>query len=596
MKNKDVDDTSRRKRLKRRSESPQRHLEDGQTTVSSALSEHQEGSVSTTSKITSITPPSKSKQHKDQPKKKSAIVGSPPLAKRKTSKDKSSSCKKNSRNTKSSRTSVQESTSKEKVSKPSWSLQAKDASQKLWLPTETDCVVSHSNWLNGSFTSTESNSWFSIDKWIPQETTSLQRTSLLSSTFSIAESMEDENIKVLKRTSKLKKSQKEPVNRAKKIRLSPPKEVSSKLKQWFGSVRFTYNWALSCMKAKPYEYRINAIWLRKRFVNKCNIGTKKRFLLDTPKHIRDSAIMDLVEAYKSNFTKKKKDKGHQFEMHFRTKKKAQSITIPSEQLKLWDVDNGELKMYPTFLVNKIKFHVRKLRTMPEKVVNDCKLILDELGRFYLMVTYHDSPCESQAGKESWCSIDTGVRTMLTVYSPTPGVCYKIGKNDISRILRLCLGLDKLISRTKGKRQRRKRKAQLRMRERIKNLVNDVHCKAVKWLLTHFENIIIPPFQVSQMVKRSNRKINSKTVRQMLCWRHYAFRQRLIQASKRTTNVKVYVRGEEYTSKTCTHCHTIKHNLGGAKRYKCANCGLLADRDVCGARNIFVKNTALGIYV
>lgn len=142
-------------------------------------------------------------------------------------------------------------------------------------------------------------------------------------------------------------------------------------------------------------------------------------------------------------------------------------------------------------------------------------------------------------------------------------------------MRLCLGLDKLISLTtqsKGRKKRRMRKAQKRLRHRIKNLVDEVHKKTVHFLVNNFTNIIIPPFQVSQMIKRKNRKINSKTVRQMVCWRHYGLRMRLLQKCQRLTNVNVFVRGEEYTTKTCTHCLTLK-NIKGEKTYKCCHCNV-----------------------
>jgi len=43
------------------------------------------------------------------------------------------------------------------------------------------------------------------------------------------------------------------------------------------------------------------------------------------------------------------------------------------------------------------------------------------------------------------SIDPGVRTPFTWYSPTKGVG-KIGEHDISRIVRLCMYMDNLISK------------------------------------------------------------------------------------------------------------------------------------------------------
>ena len=589
-----MDNSSPPKKPKKRFKCAKIPLEDGPIMACSHPSEHPEDRDSTTSSNSSKAKQSNQKNQSNQ----SVIVECPPKAKKTTSKGKSRTCKKNSLTIESSQTLGQGSTSDAKAFVPFWNCQAKDLSPKLWLPIETDCVASHSNWFNGSFNSMTHDSWFSIKKWTPRDNPNWPKISWPSSTFSIAESMESENIKTKSRTNKLKKSTKPVANRCKKVRLHPTPEVASILKKWFGCVRTTYNWALACIKKKPKQYKeTDLTWLRKRFINKCNIPKDKRFLLDCPKHVRDTAIIDLVDAYKSNLKKRKKNPNHTFDMKFRKRKDNQSITIPWDAIKHWDTTNNEFQMFPTYLKNKIKFHVRNKRTVPEKVTYDTKLLMDKLGRFYLVIVYYDSPCENQTGsdQDTWCSIDPGVRTMLTIYSPTPGHCFKIGDRDISRIYRLCNGLDKLVSITsqsKGQSRKRKLNAQIRLRERIKNLVTEVHCKAIRFIFQRFNKIIIPPFQVSQMVKKVNRKISSRSVRQMICWRHYAFRQRLLEVAQRCPNVEVFVRGEEYTSKTCTHCGKIKQDLGGAKCYKCTHCGLKIDRDINGSRNIFLKN-ALG---
>ena len=559
------------------------HLEDGQIMDLSQVSKHQEDNDYMTSQDIS-KPKIKKSRKKENP---SAIVESHPKVKKTICKGKSNTCKNSSQIIPLSQTLDQGSTSTEKVFDPSSNWLVKEQSRKLWLPTEIDCVASRSNWFNGSFKSIKSNSWFSIKKWIPQKKQNWQKTSLPSSMFSIAESMEGENTKLKTRTNKVRKTLKKPANISRRYVLKPNPEVSNVLKRWFGSVRHTYNWALSCIKAKPKEYKVsNMIWLRKRFINSCNIPKIKKFLLDTPKSLRDSAIVDLAAAFQSNFAVKKKNPDHTFELKFRKKHDSQSLTITSENIKNWDNINNEFNMFPTFLKNKIKFSARKQAS--SKVNYDCKLILDRLGKFSIVIVYHVPPCENQTGtKDKWCSIDTGVRTFGTIYSPTPGLCYKIGDKDICRIYRLCKRLDNLISKKKIK--NRKRKAIIRARNKIHNLVTELHCKTINFLLSKFNHIIIPPFQVSHMVKRKDRKIRSKTVRQMLCWRHYGFKQRLKQVAERYTNVYVYERPEHYTSKVCTECRNIKHNLGGAKIYKCQCCNLKVDRDVNGARNIFIKN-------
>ena len=520
---------------------------------------------------------------KFKPNKKFAIVESHQSDKKKICKEKSHTCKKSFPTIESLQTLDQVSTLEGRALEPFWSCQAKDLSQRLWLPIETGCVASRSNWLSGSFSSMESNSWFSMKTWTPQNNQNLQKISYPLSMFSIAGSMAKVNTKK-QRKNKIMTKQKAQSNACRRVRLRPDPETASILRRWFGCVRVTYNWALSCIKDKPKEYKINVIWLRKRFVNACNIPKDKSWLLNTPKHVRDTAIKDLVLGYENNFRKKKDTPNHKFQMKFRRKKDYQSITIPSDAVKDWDSDKESMIMFPTFLKNRIKFHCRKV---PKEVSYDCRLTLDRLGRFYLCIPYVVPACENQTGREQ-CSIDPGVRTFLTVYSPKVGTSYKIGNNDICRIFRLCKWLDKLCN---GKKiSRKKRLAQYPLRMRIKTLVDEVHWKAINYLCRNFKEIIIPPFEVSQMVKKANRKIRKKSVRQMLCWRHFTFRQRLLAYAKRT-GVQVHVLGEEYTSKTCSNCMSIKSNLGGSKVYRCQHCSLVGDRDLLGARNIFIKNAS-----
>ena len=557
------------------------HSENGQTMVSSPQSELPKVLDSTicqgiSKKIQKMKTTSMNKTKKHLCVTVESLVPD----KKKISNDKSNTCKKNSLTTGSSTTLVQESTSKGKVFEPFWNLRCQNNSKKLWCPIETGCVGLPSNCWNGSFNTMESNSWFLMQTWSSQKTQSLQKTSLQSSTFSIVGSTEKENTKKkLKKLNPLKtKKKKTPPNSTRRVRLKPSPDVYKKLLCWFGCCRKTYNWTLSEINKRKLP--INLFWLRNRFVNACNIPSNLRYLLDTPKHVREGAIEDLVNGYKLNF-----QKGEKFEMKYRKKKDSQSIAIPKESIRSIKENEG-MMIYPTYLKNIIKINTSRLKS----VDYDCRLTLDKLGRMYLCVPMSVNVHENQVDKNSWCALDPGVRTFHTLYSPSEGVAYKYGVNDNLRLYRLCRYLDKLVSRTsklKGQKKKRFQKAQQRLRYKIKHLVDDVHWKAINHMASNFSNIIIPPFEIKTMVKKKSRVLSNKSVRGLYSWRHFTFRQRLTSRCQRE-GINLFVKPEDYTTKTCTLCGHL-NDVKGVKKICCSKCGITVDRDINGARNEFLKH-------
>ena len=175
-----------------------------------------------------------------------------------------------------------------------------------------------------------------------------------------------------------------------------------------------------------------------------------------------------------------------------------------------------------------------------------------------------------------------------------------GKNDMGSIARLLHHLDRLQSRrdhqdTRARQRYRFNRAMERIRQRVCHLVDDCHHRLAKFLCESYDHILIPLFETSKMSRKTTRKIRSQTVRSMLTWSHFRFRTLLIAKAREYPWVKVHVVTEEYTSKTCTGCGHVKNNLGGAKVYHCSGCQGRWDRDIAGARNIYLKNSrALGL--
>ena len=188
------------------------------------------------------------------------------------------------------------------------------------------------------------------------------------------------------------------------------------------------------------------------------------------------------------------------------------------------------------------------------------------------------------------ALDPGIRSFMTWYSETD--TGHIGRGAFGRIQRLCQHLDDLISRTaKAPRSKRPnmRKAAQRMRNRIRNLIQELHHQTARFLVDRFDLILLPTFETQDMSKKGGRKLRSKSVRSLLTFAHYRF-QRFLLWKAWQTGAKALLVNEAYTSKTCSWSGEIVPNLGGAKRITGKD-GITLDRDTNGARGVFIR--ALG---
>jgi len=147
--------------------------------------------------------------------------------------------------------------------------------------------------------------------------------------------------------------------------------------------------------------------------------------------------------------------------------------------------------------------------------------------------------------------------------------------------------NKIVKR--NQRHRSIRNMKQAMRRKIKNLIKEIHCKTVNWLLQNHKVILLPSFNTSHMVRRGARKIGSRTARKMMAWSHYKFKERLQFKQQEYRWSKVIIVDEAYTSKTCTRCGKLNEQLRGNKIFKCNGCKLILDRDIGGARYLTEHN-------
>ncbi len=376
------------------------------------------------------------------------------------------------------------------------------------------------------------------------------------------------------------------------------------LTEWFGHARTIYNDALRHMREACIYKEYGPDGLKSLFTSERIRGERnpyfdaKPFLSDLPATSRKYAVIELVRTFRANRARQRTDPRHRFELKFRTKKGAQHIHVESAAVRR--LANGRVQICPR---SRLKGAFEASERSLVDFDHDCVVQKDALGRYWLIAPRVVAP-ESQGGADErgCCAIDPGVRTFCTVYDPDFGL-HKLGNGAATRVFRLLLGLDGLLakqaawderpgrSRRRVARYRSRRRlaaAIARARERVKNLVSEMHWKVAGWLTERYRTIVVPPFETKGMARKHGRKLNKKSVRQLLGLSHYAFRQRLLhKASLR--GCSVHVLGEEYTSKTCTQCGEVNRGLGGAKVFRCPSCGIAYDRDAGGARNIFIKN-------
>ena len=183
-----------------------------------------------------------------------------------------------------------------------------------------------------------------------------------------------------------------------------------------------------------------------------------------------------------------------------------------------------LSSTPCILAGRIQLAIRLSTTntasaiITGRIWRDVSAAARSSGHSFGSMRRRGPPSTRPSGGARVCSLDPGVRTFLTWshfffslsfnsplsptfrHSPTHGAGH-VGNQDAQKLICLCFSLDDLLSRTAKAPSRRRvhmRRAQARLRQRIRNLVHECHRKTALWLASTLDVIITPPFNSSQM--------------------------------------------------------------------------------------------------
>lgn len=487
-------------------------------------------------------------------------------------------------------------------------------------------------------------SWFSITETshknmrLDDKSTPLTALSGISAKKQI--SMQDST----KKKTKSKNKETSP-NGMLKVRLYPTPHQKEKLDKMVLANRYAWN----LMAELTGGYRLFDMpdaeieaWYRPFMTKK--LMNDDLYVKECPEECFDSAYRDIIKAKHAIFAASEAKKlrgGKGFkcpkQLNFKTKKQGSvSIEIRARNIT-YDAKNRTIALYPEYFQDKSKiiptitrkfgkeagYNAKTIAKLNKVIIANNNKIKDHhkirmktdlaklgitkfdyscrltqyYGDYYLLVPYIRDV--EPANSNRVCAIDPGVRTFLTGYDPS-GATFEIASNNDHlykkkmHIERLQKVLNTVVDRT----QKDKINTQIRnIYRKIKNCVHDLNHCASKMLSQTYDEILLPKFSTSEMIKKSDKKrkrrINAVTAYNMQTLSHYKFQQ-LLKHKMEIRNGKLHICSEEFTSKTCGACGRLNHNLKAKKVFVCPfeDCKITMDRDINGARNIFIKNINL----
>ena len=498
------------------------------------------------------------------------------------------------------------------VSEPFWNNCSKEMSKKLWLPTLTDSPDWDTISLNGC--SYNSGQYWNL--WRSQNLT--QKPTWLTTSWKFSQSlqpvtMEGENTIV---TRKIKihpsKRQKELFQKCLNTHRYFYNKAISKINELYSERKQQFENSTTCVhcaqpkmtdsyccekhqkKALPWKLNISLITLRKLILKSDNEikGTKDEWQTEIPYDTRQLAIKDAVSAYRSAVKNKMRGNIQHFQLGYKSRKSpSQLFWLDSNAIKN---KNSKLQIFPRRFGKDCFFRIRKRQKqkLPESFEQDCKIM--RYGKnYYLVYTFHKGIIQNETEKYPIVSLDPGVRTFQTGYSPS-GVAFKVGDKQNVLLKRLHDRLDILRSKRDTARLKSKynlRQKCLQLEHKIKNTVDNLHNQTSSFLTNTFEEILLPKFGTSVM--QVGKELSPTTKRMMWTLSHYRFQEKLKHLCSRT-GTSLYIVNEHHTTKTCGSCG-ILNQVGGSKIYNCSSCSYKLDRDIHGARNIMLKHiTQYGI--
>lgn len=389
-----------------------------------------------------------------------------------------------------------------------------------------------------------------------------------------------------------------------RLKLRPDIEQRATLRHWMRVHRLVYNRSLASMKNRQPNACLWTVGNKQNpgdffLARQTNVRLRgedaeggvleyRRLVRSIPSEVADDAFMDLKKAWAAGKAKQRIARGNgvaviPFDMKFRSRHdESASINI---RLRDYNHKNGMFAW-----LKDIRRTERK--TQPNSEYGLKLLFKPRLGEFYLVVPVDRQRNEERMGPPNMVAIDPGVVCFACCYD-SDGNVTDWARDDQVKLRRIYLKIDALVSKkdradTRAAKRRLLKRRIARLYKRCQNLAYDLHHRFATFLLSTYNTILLPTFNVLQMVKRGHRNISKATARAMLSLSHYKFRQVLLAKARFYPGSRVAMVTKEYTSKACSNCGTLNRPRPN-RTYHCASCSHEADRDHNGAINIMLEH-------
>ena len=254
----------------------------------------------------------------------------------------------------------------------------------------------------------------------------------------------------------------------------------------------------------------------------------------------------------------------------------------------------------SFIIEKLPKQSRRLKyfaaeSIPPEAFEKLATFYRENGRWFLCCAQLVPTFKSESQALRVVALDPGVRTFLTTFSHNSSE--KIGSGFAASIYPLLKRLDGLLSKRARFLKKCPREWQQchkdrfryfekrihKLRNRVKDLVTNLHWQAAHFISENYDVAFLPTFEVEDMVTKGKRKLWKPSVRKLLALSHYQFKLRLKWIMSKKGKYVIDC-NEAYTSKTDSRTGELV-DIKGSKTIN----GL--DRDVNGARGIFLRSMA-----